>query len=174
MVTMVGSDKLPFMDGDLGEPESRLLEVISECSGRVEGRTKLMKLVFFSEYYNPEEESLQSEERMGVFDDFILYNHGPFSRRTMNVFDSLKQQGLLEEETELTFTGNRRKIINITEEGREMVQEMDSPDDNISTVCSTFAKNNASTLEQKSLDLLGITRDEKDQYRNKHVTHLIN
>lgn len=173
MDTMVDSDKLPFMRSSLDESESRLLELISECSGRVEGRTKLMKLVFLSEYYNPEEESLQTDERMGVFDDFVIYNHGPFSRDLMDVFNSLKEDGFIEEETELTFTGNRRKIIQLTKEGEQTVDELDLENDIVSTTVSIYGESSASTLEDRSLSLLGITPEEKEDYRLKHVSELI-
>jgi uncharacterized protein YwgA len=171
---MVDSDNLPFVGKkQRDESESRVLELVSKCSGTVEGRTKLMKLIFFSEYYDPESDSLQPEERMGVFDDFIIYNHGPFSRDLMDVFDSLKEEGLIEEETELTFRGNRRKVIHLTDEGWDEVEEMDSEEGVISDICKTFGKESASTLEDLCLEMLGLNCEEKDQYRFTPVSKII-
>lgn len=167
---MVDSDDLPFFGQSLDESESYLLELISNCSGRVEGRTKLMKLVFFSEYYDTENDSLQDEEQMGLFDDFIIYNHGPFSRDLMNVFDSLKEEGLVEEETELTFKGNRRKVIHLTEDGEKKV---DSGNNRVSSITDDFGNMSASKLEELSLNFLDISREEKEQYRYTHVSEII-
>lgn len=167
------SDKLPFSETDTDESESLLLKLVSGCSGKVEGRTKLMKLVFFSEYYNPNTDSLQSEERMGIFDDFIIYNHGPFSRDVMNIFDTLKEHGLIEEDTELTFSGNRKKIIRLTKKGREKIEENDLSQESIEQVIFKFGDKKATNLEKDSLSMLGISRSEKENHRYDPVSELI-
>jgi DNA-binding PadR family transcriptional regulator len=170
---MVDSDDIPLMGKSLDIPESRLLELIASSSGRVEGRTKLMKLAFFSEYYDPDTDSLQPDERVGSFKDFFIYDHGPFSKDVMEAFSSLKDDGLIEEETELTFANNRRKVIHLTDEGRELADSFDTPTNPIRQAVSQFGDMSASDLESESLDRLGISRKMKSRYKHRDVSSLI-
>jgi len=157
----------------LEKPESQLLGLLSECSGRVDGRKKLMKLLFFSEYYDPKTDQLQPDEQLGVFTDFTIYKYGPFSREVMDAFDELKQRGLVEEETTLTFSGNRKKEISLTDEGRQKAGNSDSDREIISVVADKLGEENGAELERISLLMLGIEREEKEVYRDTPVSDII-
>lgn len=170
---MTDSGTWSIGDSSLDEPESQLLALLSECSGSVDGRKKLMKLLFFSEYYDPETDRLQPDEQLGGFTDFTIYKYGPFSRKVMDAFDELKKRGLVEEETTLTFSGNRKKKIRLTDEGHRKVQDFDRDRKIISVVADKLGDENGAELEGISLSMLGIEREEKEEYRNTPVSDII-
>lgn len=170
---MMNSDKLPFTSEGISSSESLLLELLRGCSGKIKGRTKLMKLVFFSEYYDPLTESLQPDERIGGFDDFIIYNYGPFSKKVMQVFDELKDKDLIEEDTELTFSGDRMKIIRLTKKGKSKLEDTDELEKSVDCIIDEFGHKKASQLEDESLSRIGISRSEKDDYRHEPVSDII-
>lgn len=170
---MTDSGTWSISDSGLDEPESQLLGLLSECSGSVDGRKKLMKLLFFSEYYDPETDRLQPDERLGGFTDFTIYKYGPFSRKVMDAFDELKERGLVEEETTLTFSGNRKKEVSLTDEGRRKAANFDRDRELLSVVADKLGDENGSELERISLSMLGIEREEKEEYRGTPVSDII-
>lgn len=157
---------------DLDRTESELLRLIGASSGPVRGRTKLMKLGFFGEFYDSDTGTLRPNERVGAFDDYVVYDHGPFSRDLMEAFDRLKERGLLTEETELTFRGHQRNDVSLTAEGRRVTARLDANPET-ERVVEQFDDDTATEAETKSLELLGIERHEKDQYRLTHVSEVI-
>lgn len=169
---MMGSGYFRSGETGLDRPEFLLLTVLSHCSGTIKGRTKFMKLVFLSEYYDREQQELKPEEEIGVFNDFIIYNHGPFSRDVMDSFDILKEKDLIREETELTYSGDRRKIIKLTDKGEELIEELEQFG-SVENTISEFCQDSGSELEEKSLSLLGISRKEKPKYRFRDVSDII-
>ena|GEM_PF-1859374 len=157
---------------ELDRTESELLRLIGASSGPVRGRTKLMKLGFFGEFYDPDIRELRPNERVGAFEDYVIYEHGPFSRDLMEAFDRLKERGLLIEETELTFRGHQRNDVSLTPDGESAVARLDT-DPTTKRVVEEFDDDTATEAETESLDLLGIERHEKDQYRLTHVSEII-
>jgi hypothetical protein len=162
-------------ESDSQEPdrtESQLLRLIGASSGPVRGRTKLMKLGFFGEFYDPDTGDLRPNERVGAFDDYVIYEHGPFSRDLMEAFDRLKERGLLTEETELTFRGHQRNNVSLTAKGEWATARLET-DAETRRVVEQFDDDTATETETKSLELLGIERHEKDQYRLTPVSEII-
>ncbi|MEZ3115851.1 hypothetical protein RYH80_07965 [Halobaculum sp. MBLA0147] len=157
---------------DLDQTESQLLRLVAGSSGPVRGRTKLMKLGFFGEFYDRDNDGLRSTERVGAFDDFVIYDHGPFSRDLMEAFDRLKDRGLLDEQTELTFRGNRRNDVSLTDRGERVVERLDT-DTETRDIVERFDDYSATEAESESLELLGIGRHEKDEYRLIHVSEIV-
>ncbi len=168
---MTGSDDTDRPDS-LGQSESQLLRLVAASSGPVRGRTKLMKLGFFREFYDPDVDELRPTERVGAFDDYVIYDHGPFSRRLMEAFDTLKRRDLVAEQTELTFRGNRRNDVSLTEQGQEQINQLED-DREAERVVAEFDDYSATDAEEESLERLGIERHEKDQYRLTHVSEII-
>ena len=156
----------------LDETESQLLRLVAASSGPVRGRTKLMKLGFFGEFYRPDDDELHPTERVGAFDDYVIYDHGPFSRDLMEAFDELKRRGLLTEEAALTFMGNRRSDVSLTEDGERVGARLDD-DERTEQIVTAFDDYSATDAEEESLERLEIERHEKDDYRLTHVSEII-
>lgn len=168
---MIGTDSNDSLDS-LDQTESQLLRLIAASSGPVRGRTKLMKLGFFREFYRPDDDELRPTERVGAFDDYVIYEHGPLSRDLMEAFDQLKQHDLLDETTELTFRGNRRNDISLTKRGEQLVDQLDD-DRETDRIVEKYDSYSATDAEEESLDRLGIERHEKDRYRLTPVSEII-
>lgn len=169
---MTGTDTHESDSQEPDQTESQLLRLIGASSGPVRGRTKLMKLGFFGEFYDPDTGDLRPTERVGAFDDYVIYEHGPFSRDLMEAFDRLKERGLLTEETELTFRGHQRNNVSLTAKGEWTTTRLDT-DPATKRIVEQFDDDTATEAETRSLELLGIERHEKDRYRLTHVSEII-
>jgi uncharacterized protein YwgA len=161
-------------DFDLGprsteRQQSFLDTLLVACDGQVSGRTKFMKLVFLLEHFDPETETASAEPRFGVFDDFYVYDHGPFSRDVMDAFDDLKSDGVVEESDEFV-NGRRGKVI---ERSRDGSLEGPFDTDEFTQIVERFGDENGTTLADHSVELLGIEPSEKEQYQYTDVSELL-
>jgi uncharacterized protein YwgA len=169
-------DNRPSMQ-HFSDRESQLLSLLSDAGdedGQLLGRMKLMKLVFFSEYWKTESNRLTPNRRIGGFDDFKIYKYGPFSESLLHTFDDLKQRGLITEQEQMY--GPTR--ICLTEDGRQaaqVVKDRLSSDEihQIEGVVQHFGSKDGNELEEESLERLGITREQKKNHQGKPVESLI-
>jgi uncharacterized protein YwgA len=161
----------------LSKREQLLLSILDDAAdseGQLLGRMKLMKLVFFSEYWQDNEGQLTSEKQLGGFDDFKIYKYGPFSEKLLHTFDSLKNLDLVREQEQMYGPTQ----INLTESGHKVAKDVR---DHFSTdekrqlyqITSTFGDKDGNELEEESLDRLGITREEKSNHQGRSVENLI-
>lgn len=151
-------------DGDISTSD-KLLYIISKNSdeGVLDGRKKLTKLVFFTEFLDIDQDRLSTSKKLGDF-DFIIYKYGPFSHDLMDDFDNLKDEGFIQE-NQSSYTYD----IHLTEKGEgrleEIMGELDEDElDQIRKVSDHFADLDGGTLENLSLEYLGITKEEKQNY----------
>ncbi|MFB6216310.1 MAG: type II toxin-antitoxin system antitoxin SocA domain-containing protein [Candidatus Aenigmatarchaeota archaeon] len=156
------------------DSEEKLLGLIGNCiqNGNVNGRKKLMKLVFFMEYLDFEENRLSTDTGWGDF-DFIIYSYGPFSHDVMDDFDELKEKEWIEEKRD--FMGYS---IELTEDGRKKLDSLEDKleEDEIERLdklCDRFSNKNGGSLERKSLEYLGITKEEKSDFMGTPVEVII-
>ncbi len=161
-------------DFDLGprsteRQQSFLDTLLLACDGHVSGRTKFMKLVFLVEHFDPETEVASAEPRFGVFDDFHIYDYGPFSRDVMDAFDDLKSDGVVEESDEFV-NGRRGKVIERSRQD-SVGEQFDT--DEFTQIVKRFGDETGSTLADRSLELLGIESSEKEQYQYTDVSELL-
>jgi hypothetical protein len=161
-------------DFDLGprsteRQQSFLDTLLLACDGQVSGRTKFMKLVFLLEHFDPETETASAEPRFGVFDDFYVYDHGPFSRDVMDAFDDVKSNDIVEESDEFV-NGRRGKVIERSRED-SVGEQFDT--DEFTQIVERFGDENGTTLANRSLELLGIESSEKEQYQYTDVSELL-
>lgn len=161
----------------VSEREEQLLSLLSDAgdeNGQLLGRMKLMKLVFFSEYWQTESNRLTPDRHIGGFNDFKIYKYGPFSEDLLHTFDQLKERNLVREQEQMY--GPTR--ICLTEKGRELAQEVKSglPSDKtrqLEDVVRHFGSKDGNELEEESLEQLGITREEKKNHQGDSVESLI-
>ena len=161
-------------DFDLGPRSTELQRsflstLLAACGGEVSGRTKFMKLVFMLEHFDPATGSLVSEPRFGVFDDFHIYDYGPFSGDVMDAFDELKSDGVVSESDEY-INGRRGKVI---EQNGDMDTGSQFETDDFEEVVEQFGDETGSTLADESLELLGIDPSEKERYRHTDVSEIV-
>lgn len=161
-------------DFDLGprateQQQSFLDTLLAACDGEVSGRTKFMKLVFMLEHYDPATESVTAEPRFGVFDDFHIYDYGPFSGDVMDAFDDLKSDGVVSESDEFV-NGRRGKVIERSG-GADVGDSFDA--DDFEKIVEQFGEESGSVLADRSLELLGIDPSEKDNYRYTDVSEIV-
>ena len=161
----------------LSKRERLLLSILDDAAdseGQLLGRMKLMKLVFFSEYWQSDEGQLTPEKQLGGFDDFKIYKYGPFSEKLLHTFDRLKDRNLVTEREQMYGPTQ----INLTDNGHEIaedVRERFSPGDEhqLHQTVLTFGEKDGNELEEESLEHLGITREEKPNHQGKPVETLI-
>lgn len=167
-----GTDDYNFDLGPRSTERQRsfLDTVLVACDGEVSGRTKFMKLVFMLEHFDPATESVTAEPRFGVFDDFHIYDHGPFSRDVMDAFDDLKSDGTVSESDEFV-NGRRGKVIERDSEASFSIEEFDA--ERFEEILEQFRAETGSTLADRSLDLLGIDPSEKEKYRYTDVSDIV-
>lgn len=145
---------------------------LSSNTNQIVGRKKLMKLAFFAEHYDPEEENLVSEPQLGLF-DFEIFKYGPFSKGVLDEFDSLKDQEDLTEDSsrmqyliEVTSRGSRK-----TEEIEQRLSEEEI--EHLKKIARQFSSKSGAELEKQSLDMLEIEKREKDRYRGMSISSII-
>ncbi|MFB6177091.1 MAG: hypothetical protein ABEI99_08130 [Halobaculum sp.] len=162
-------------DFDLGprsteRQQSFLDTLLAACDGEVSGRTKFMKLVFMLEHFDPATGGVTAEPQFGVFEDFHIYDHGPFSRDVMDAFDDLKTDGAVSESDEYV-NGRRGKVIERDGGTSSRTEEFDT--EQFREIIERFRAETGSTLADRSLDLLGIEPSEKEQYRYTEVSEIV-
>lgn len=161
-------------DGEVSARD-KLLHLISVNStdSKFFGRTKLTKLGFFAEYWDPEQDVLEPRQQLGDF-QYVIYKYGPFSKELFDKFDNLKTSDLLEE--------SRQPIggaeISVTERGQKRAKQIreqlnESDIGQIHAVSETFGDRNGGELEELSLEYLNIDKHDKEKHQSEKVENLI-
>lgn len=157
-----------------GSRKEKLLYLIDQSSdsNRIIGRKKLMKLVFFAEHYDPDEETLVSEPQLGLF-DFEIFKYGPFSKGVLDDFDQLKNQNILREDS-----SRMQYLIELTAEGSRKTENIedelsDGEKNRIKQISEEFSDKSGGKLEDLSLEMLDIKKREKDRYRGMSISSII-
>jgi hypothetical protein len=153
------------------QQQSFLLGLLEACGGAIEGRRKFMKLVFLLEHYDPARETLEPVTRFGVFEDFFIYDHGPFSRDVVDTFDDLKRKDLIEESASNLSNSKRQKRIKLTAAGHEYETDVDA--EQLARIVSGFDDRTAAELEDTTWSLLDIEHSETFEYRYTDVSDVL-
>ena len=78
---------------------------------RINGRTRLQKLVFLAQQ-RMESEGIQPYE-------YIAYDYGPFSKELLDALEKYERKGLIEIEVTQTYDGTDKYIYSLTSKGVE-------------------------------------------------------
>lgn len=156
----------------------KLLYVIKEFTrnDKLDGRLKLMKLMFFLEHLDIEK-SILVPTRLFCNNEFIIYKYGPFSFKVMKNLEQLKKDGLVDEDSVKGMNGFY-KVPRITEKGEEKLDEINhkishGDIDRVEKIRELFEKQSGKTLEKVSLDYLKIVFEDKEIYIGKSVSEII-
>lgn len=153
----------------------KLLFVIKEFGkeGKLDGRLKLMKIMFFLEHLDIEKDRLVPEN---LFSDneFIIYKYGPFSFEVMNDLTKLKNEGVIQE----LLQGGYYIVPILTDKGIKRVNEIEgklkqSELERINKIKDIFGNLGGKQLEKKSLEYLKISPSEKESHRGTPISSII-
>ena len=126
-------------------------------SGLLEGRKKIMKLMFFIEHFDLGKGKLSKNRFVG--NDFIIYHYGVFSFNVMEDYLSLLKRGIISENP-ITL---KRIEVCLSEDKKDKVKG----------IIEKFGERTASDLENLSLELLGLSRDTKKEHLGESVVESI-
>jgi hypothetical protein len=136
-----------------------ILYIIDKLGGSVEGRKKLMKLMFLIEHWDPVKRELTREGTLK--NEFLIYYYGVFSFEVMENFIRLVQEGKIEDGFPIKL---KNKVeIKIDENLKERVDK----------VLEQFKNKSGYELEIETLKMLKIQPFEKGKYFGKSVREII-
>ncbi len=135
-----------------------ILYLINRLGDGIEGKKKLMKLMFLVNHYDPKSGELSRDGFLGL--DFSIYYYGVFSREVMMIVeDSIQKKDVYN-----GFPLRSRYVINLDGNIKNRVD----------FVIDKFGKKSGYLLEIETLKMLGYSPDEKDKIFGKSVKELIN
>ena len=135
-----------------------ILYVIEKLGQKVEGKKKLMKLMFLIEHYDIETKKLSSNNYIG--NNFYIYHYGVFSLDIMNYVNELIKEGIIKEGFPLKSNEKGRLDSEIKER--------------VDKVINKFGLYSGYELELDTLTMLGIERKEKKLYFGESITTIMN
>lgn len=150
------------MPESLSKNQRVITYLIDRLSSRIEGRTKVMKLMFLIEHYNPDSKKLTRKGFLG--NKFIIYHYGVFSREVMEDYIQLSNEDILED------YGGNYPIRLLKETPSDLDDETRS---RVDLIMNEFGNYGGSFLVDYTLKLLGLTRDSKMDHFEESVIPLI-
>jgi hypothetical protein len=141
---------------NLTKRQKIMLYLINKLN-EIEGRKKLMKLMFLVEHYNVELKKLT--KKSSTDNGFIIYHYGVFSFKVFDDYLDLHKKDLIEE------SPIRTKIQDIELEP-ELQKQVDS-------IIELFGDKTGAHLETETLKMLGHTIESKREVSGVEVNTLI-
>ncbi len=136
-----------------------ILYLLRRLSGQVDGKKKLMKLMFLVEHFDPERRVLVEKPRLG--NQFLIYYYGVFSFEVAECYEELVGEGRVAGWPP-TVTGQEGEAA--LDEGLKRV---------VDRVVEEFGGLTGYELEVETLKMLGIEPYEKDRFFGKEVREII-
>jgi len=129
----------------------------------LEGRLKLMKLMFLLEHYDFDKNKLTNQKIIG--NNFIIYHHGPFSFEVYNeLLKMIKDKTISEEGYSI------RSNINLDDIEKKLPENISKK---IKKILSEFGEFNGFELENKTMNMLNIKKEEKSKFLGTPVEVII-
>lgn len=137
-----------------------ILYLVKTLGKSIEGRKKLMKLMFLIEHYNLSKKTLDRIKVVG--NNFIIYHYGVFSFDVLNSYLDLINEGKLKDDfpMEIKIVGKEGKLPG------EIKVKVDG-------IIKKFGKKSGKELEIYTLDLLGLSLETKKQKFGESVESFI-
>lgn len=137
-----------------------ILCLIKRLDNGIEGRKKLMKLMFLVDYFNINSEKITKSPLLG--NDFIIYHYGVFSFEVMNDFIELVKERKVEDTFPIKLK-RKQEELKLPQSIKEKTEK----------IGDKFGDENGYQLEIKTLEMLNIKPEEKSRYFGKSVKELI-
>ncbi len=137
--------------------EKNILYLINKLGDKVEGRKKLMKLMFLLEHYDVNLKKLVSKGLFG--NTFLIYYYGVFSLDIQNYVNELTKKEVIKDGLPLK-----------TSEKVELDPEQK---DRIENIIEEFGNKSGYQLEVETLKMMNIEPSDKQKFFRKSVSDLI-
>jgi hypothetical protein len=136
-----------------------ILYLMQKLGDRVEGKKKIMKLMFLLEHYDFDLKKIVDSQKIG--NEFFIYYYGVFSTNVMQSISSLTSEGKIKDGLPLKLKS--RVSIKLDPEIQSRVDE----------VITKFGDYSGYKLEIGTLKMLGITPFDKDKYMGESVKDIL-
>ena len=136
-----------------------ILYLIQTLGDKIEGKKKIMKLMFLLEHYDFKLKKIVENQSIG--NEFFIYYYGVFSTEVMQSISSLTSERKIKDGLPLKLGSNAG--IKLEPETQSKVDE----------VITKFGDISGYKLEVGTLKLLGITPSEKDKYMGESVKDIL-
>jgi len=141
------------------ETKNVIIYLISKLGNRIEGRKKLMKLMFLVEHFDTKNEKVTKNHTLG--NQFFIYYYGVFSFDVMKSFTELDREKKIEDTYLIPL--KTKHEVELDEKLREKVD----------WIVEKFGDLSGYRLETETLRMLKIEPSEKDSYFGKKVEEII-
>jgi len=129
---------------------------------KMEGRKKIMKLMFIIEHYDLKTKKLRKRSLLG--NKYFIYDYGVFSVDVMKAYEELVKEGLITEKTYSIFPIIKvKKIEKLSKNLKRKVDE----------IVKKFGNKSSYELEVLTLKMIGIEPFERDKFLGKETSKII-
>jgi len=139
------------------QTEKIILYLINKLGDKIEGKKKVMKLMFLVEHYDVNLKKLIRNGLLG--NNFLIYYYGVFSLSIMNCVSGLIQKGIIEEGFPLKST----EKIEIEQKDKEKVDK----------IIQEFGEKTGYELEVETLKMIDIEPSDKEKFFGRPIRNLI-
>ena len=136
-----------------------ILYLLNSLGSKIEGKKKIMKLMFLLEHYDVDSGKITQKQLLG--NDFYIYHYGVFSQGVMSDISQLIEKGLVKDGFPLT--SNSTSEISPDKDLKERVDR----------IIQKFGGYSGYQLEIKTLEMLGIKPHEKGQYFGQSIRKIL-
>lgn len=141
------------------KPEKTILYLIKKMGEKVEGKKKLMKLIFLLEYYSPITKKI--EPSLNFDRDYSVYYYGVYSSKIMDSIRNLISSNYIKDGFPLKMERNIEIVLD-----PELQNKVD-------TIINTFGDMTGYQLERLTLQMLGVNIIEKREYFGISIEEII-
>ena len=135
-----------------------ILFLVKKLGRNIEGRKKLMKLMFLIDHYDVELGKIKKSSLLG--NEYFIYYYGVFSFDVMTSYNELVKEGKIRDSFPIT---TNVEVVELPEEIRKKVEK----------IIQKFGHLSGYELEIQTLKLLGIQPHEKEKYFGEGVSEIV-
>ena len=150
---------IDIMSSNKKETKKVILHLLNSLGSNIEGKKKLMKLMFLLGHYDLSSGKLSSKGILG--NDFYIYSYGVFSMKVMRSVNELIEEGKIKESFPL-----------IIEDKSELDLD-ESLKKRVDMIVEKFGKHSGYKLEVETLEMLGVKPHEKRQYFGQDIGEVL-
>ncbi len=147
------------MDNQSKKTQKIILYIMNRLGSNVEGKKKIMKLMFLLEHFDVDQTKLVKKQFLGNL--FFIYNYGVFSREVMDSYNNLIKKGYIKDGFPLRTS--KQYSISLDETTKEKVDK----------IVEMFGDKKGYTLEVDTLEMVGIKPYEKGKFFGNNIDTLI-
>jgi uncharacterized protein YwgA len=138
-----------------------LINKLNELGFKIDGRKKIIKLMFLIEHYDPQKHSKLSEHNF-IGNKFIIYRYGVYSFNVRDDYFDLCEEKIITEEPTFTLKQND---ITLSVQPEELLR--------IDRIIDEFGGKTGGQLEIETLRMLGLNKRIKKKYYGFDVSWFI-